>query len=694
MHGLMELFDPNSGTAALLDIARRYALLLRLGWTSRRTIVLCSWDAEEFGMIGSTEWVEQNLVNLGSKAVAYLNVDCAVQGPGFYAGATPQLDDLLVEVTKKVKDPDSEGMTLYMTWKTTNKGVNIQRLAGVDSDFAPFVQHAGVPSIDLYYGRGNGSGLLDQGFHAMTNIKLRSTDAPSEATYLCRSLCRTLRTHGHIFRSITLLLTPITGWQSMGDPLFQRHVASKLPRSFSSHSMFFSAIAGVWGLVALQLADDPILPLNYLSYAAQLQEFAAAANEAHKEAKVRYEALCSMVLQKSWSLPSCRDLRARRFSAPELGAIANKGYGGVNSLLTDTTIDAYRHAPSHSLSSDGTTGMSSRAPDWNTKENIVVLMELGHHQLTGRRVEASHAAVGPPRVSIFDFLYSLYKLTTPHNKTRKTVSPHAEVDWVVPVSCAQLLFIDCRGFESNKNARKLREQETLGNISELKKRMLNDRLMFAERGFLDPEGLQGRQWFKHLVYGPPRDPESKLVFFPGTADAISLSRRMNREEGQASIQHEIWRVSRAIQRAAHALKGLMGTCGRLCSFHDRAMPEPPSIIHQQRPQYARVDVVWNEPDIDEEDEASDDSNVGLVFELKMVDADPLDLLHFLKFVSLEDFIELLKDLGLSNVCLATIASEGMIWSDFGVQVASTALFNISVTLAMPNSNSNLGYPKP
>ncbi|XP_028116860.1 probable glutamate carboxypeptidase AMP1 isoform X2 [Camellia sinensis] len=145
--------DPNSGTAALLDIARRYALLLRLGWNPRRSIVLCSWDAEEFGMIGSTEWVEQNLVNLGSKAVAYLNVDCAVQGPGFFAGATPQLDNLLVEVTKKVKDPDSEDVSLYERWTTTNKRVNIQRLSGVDSDFAPFLQHAGVPSIDLYYGR-------------------------------------------------------------------------------------------------------------------------------------------------------------------------------------------------------------------------------------------------------------------------------------------------------------------------------------------------------------------------------------------------------------------------------------------------------------------------------------------------------------------------------------------------------------
>lgn len=64
--------------------------------------------------IGSTEWVEQNLVNLGSKAVAYLNVDCAVQGPGFFAGATPQLDNLILEVIKKVNL--KEGNTILHHW--------------------------------------------------------------------------------------------------------------------------------------------------------------------------------------------------------------------------------------------------------------------------------------------------------------------------------------------------------------------------------------------------------------------------------------------------------------------------------------------------------------------------------------------------------------------------------------------------
>ncbi|WKA01483.1 hypothetical protein VitviT2T_019764 [Vitis vinifera] len=205
--------DPNSGTAGLLDIACRYALMMRQGWQPRRTIVLCSWDAEEFGMIGSTEWVEQNLLNLGSEVVAYLNVDCAVQGPGFFAAATPQLDNLLIEVAKKVQDPDSESMTIYDNWMITNKVINIQRLSGVDSDFSPLLQHAGVPSVDLYYGR----------------------DFPVYHT---------------AFDSYNWMT-------NHGDPLFQRHVA----------------VAGVWGLLALHLADDPILPFNYVSYIEQLWNY-------------------------------------------------------------------------------------------------------------------------------------------------------------------------------------------------------------------------------------------------------------------------------------------------------------------------------------------------------------------------------------------------------------------------------------
>ncbi|XP_048426425.1 probable glutamate carboxypeptidase AMP1 [Pyrus x bretschneideri] len=343
--------DPNSGTAALLDIARRYSLLLRSGWNPRRTIILCSWDAEEFGMVGSTEWVEQNIANLGSKTVAYLNVDCAVQGPGFFVRATPQLDNLILEVTKMVKDPDSVGATVYEKWMAENRSIDIQRLSAVDSDFAPFLQHAGIPSTDMYYG----------------------IDFPVYHTAF------------DAYEWMT----------NFGDPLFQRHVA----------------VAGIWGLVALHLADDSIIPFNFLSYADQL-----------------------------------------------------KHYKDVLSNLLDGGVSL--------------------------------------HPLTTAIQEFAYAAK-----------------------------------------------------EAEDEAQKLREQENTSELVILKKRALNDRLMLAERGFLDSGGLQGRQWFKHLVYGPPGEHGSKLSFFPGVGDAMLRAKRTSRREGQAKIQHEIWRVARAIQRAANSLRG-------------------------------------------------------------------------------------------------------------------------------------------
>ncbi|XP_021718250.1 probable glutamate carboxypeptidase AMP1 [Chenopodium quinoa] len=342
--------DPNSGTAALLDVARRYAFLMRLGWRPRRTIIFCSWDAEEFGMIGSTEWVEENIMNLGSRAVAYLNVDCAVQGPGLFPSMTPQLDDLLTDITKKIEDPDAADKTIFDQWTARNKGINIQRLSGVDSDFAPFLQHVGVPSVDIYYG----------------------TDFPVYHT---------------AFDSYDWML-------NHGDPLFHRH----------------AAVAGLWGLLALRLADDPILPFNYHSYAMQLQEYTSV--------------------------------------------LSNKLEGRVSFTPISTSI-----------------------------KNLFAVAQ-----------------------------------------------------------------------EVEEEAKNLRAEGVSSDLEVLKKRMLNDRLMLAERGFLDVEGQLGNQWFKHLVYGPSNHYDSKVDFFPSIANAISQSTQTKREN-QATIQHEIWRVARAIQRVANALKG-------------------------------------------------------------------------------------------------------------------------------------------
>ncbi|KAL0374419.1 UNVERIFIED_CONTAM: putative glutamate carboxypeptidase LAMP1 [Sesamum radiatum] len=138
--------DPNSGTACLLEVAERLWKLQKKGWKPRRTIIFCNWDAEEYGLIGSTEWVEENRQMLASRVVAYLNVDVAVGGAGFKASATPQLDELLIQAAKQVGDPDNSSQTVYDSWISSTNNPEIGRLGGAGSDYSAFVQHIGVPS--------------------------------------------------------------------------------------------------------------------------------------------------------------------------------------------------------------------------------------------------------------------------------------------------------------------------------------------------------------------------------------------------------------------------------------------------------------------------------------------------------------------------------------------------------------------
>ncbi|XP_020179724.1 probable glutamate carboxypeptidase PLA3 [Aegilops tauschii subsp. strangulata] len=354
--------DPNSGTAALLDVARRLGIMLRSGWTPRRTIILCSWDAEEFGMIGSTEWVEENLGDLQSKAVAYLNVDCAVQGMGLFAGSTPQLDKLLIDVTRQVKDPDVEGKTVHDTWSTMNGGINIERLARTDSDFAPFLHHAGIPCVDLYYGK------EFPGYHTALD------------SYI---------------------------WmEKHGDPLFLRHLA----------------ITEIWGLLALRLANDLVLPFDYHTYASQLQEHT--------------------------------NVLADRMNNSQSVSVINGFINDLSSAATEVQKEA---------------------------------------------------------------------------KELKLLDIH-----------------DGRGL--------------------IRRRLLNDRLLLAERSFLHAEGLQGRTWYKHLMYSPPEDYESELSFFPGIADAISRRGNQSTRQRQAAVRQELWRVAMAIQRAANVLRGEFGAHNKPINF--------------------------------------------------------------------------------------------------------------------------------
>lgn len=141
--------DPNSGTAMLLSLAETLGKMAKTGNRPERSILIAHWDAEEHGVIGSSEWVEQLKDELQAKAVAYINLDGAVSGKTFSAASSPSLKTILAEVTKKVKYPYTEE-TVFENWAKEKAEPNIGNLGG-GSDHIAFYMHAGVPSLNAGY---------------------------------------------------------------------------------------------------------------------------------------------------------------------------------------------------------------------------------------------------------------------------------------------------------------------------------------------------------------------------------------------------------------------------------------------------------------------------------------------------------------------------------------------------------------
>ena len=225
--------DPNSGSSAMLELARGFGELIKQGWTPRRTIILCSWDGEEYGLIGSTEFAEEHAADLREKAVAYLNVDTAVAGGNFGAAAVPSLWRVLRDVTRDVKDP-KKGTSVYQQWQERareargNDGAPTAEARigslGSGSDYTPFLQHLGVPSTDM-------------GFNGDYGVYHSAYDS-------------------------------FYWMDHFGDPGFVYHTAA----------------AQLWGILTMRLANAEALPFDYTDYANQIRDFFS---EAMKLAKQR-----------------------------------------------------------------------------------------------------------------------------------------------------------------------------------------------------------------------------------------------------------------------------------------------------------------------------------------------------------------------------------------------------------------------
>ena len=163
--------DNVSGTTSVLEAARAVAEELKAGRRPRRTIVFATWDAEEWGLVGSTEYVEEDSLRLARHAVAYLNQDVAAQGVTFGGGGSPSLREVLRSVARAVPDP--AGGSVYDVWRRRSEVGSGRAVAGTPgatvivsstavelpmsdpgggSDFAGFYNHLGIPIAEWGFG--------------------------------------------------------------------------------------------------------------------------------------------------------------------------------------------------------------------------------------------------------------------------------------------------------------------------------------------------------------------------------------------------------------------------------------------------------------------------------------------------------------------------------------------------------------
>jgi N-acetylated-alpha-linked acidic dipeptidase len=220
--------DPSSGTASMMELTRALGQLAQQGMRPRRTIVVCSWDGEEVGLTGSTEWGEQFAKELKEKGVAYINVDEATSGPNFHGQAIASLAPMLEETTRSLQDPS--GKTLYEAWKATaerekgsaqsgpfNSGAANSTLTdtriGSGSDHTVFLNFVGMPVIGL-------------GFEGDYGVYHSAYD-------------------------------DFFWMNKFGDPGYHYH----------------TLMSQLWGVTALRLANADLLPFDFAIYAANIRQF-------------------------------------------------------------------------------------------------------------------------------------------------------------------------------------------------------------------------------------------------------------------------------------------------------------------------------------------------------------------------------------------------------------------------------------
>jgi len=230
--------DPSSGTVSVHEMVRGFGALVKKGWKPLRTIVIGSWDAEEYGLIGSTEYGEDFAEFIDKHVVAYLNLDSSVSGSRFRMSASPSLAHLVRGVAEKVPHPTQPGLTLW----DANKDNGVLYGDHLDEEVMNMYEEELRNADDL--------GISPLGSGSDYTVFLQRIGVASTNGGFASTLHDAVYHYHSVFDS--------QAWQERyGDPGFLRHVA----------------IAKSLGLQALGLADSIVLPLNTTHYALELGSY-------------------------------------------------------------------------------------------------------------------------------------------------------------------------------------------------------------------------------------------------------------------------------------------------------------------------------------------------------------------------------------------------------------------------------------
>ncbi|KAG7440790.1 Zn-dependent exopeptidase [Guyanagaster necrorhizus] len=457
---VMGAADPTSGTASIAETIRGFGVLMRKGWKPLRTIVIASWDAEEYGLIGSTEWGEDFAEFIDKYVVAYVNLDVSVGGSRYSAQASPLLAHLVQQTALDIPHPTDKDRTLWDATKDTGTyfGARKDGETVIDPDVVARSE-AHANAVDAL-----GVGVLGSGSDYtvfLQRLGISSTNG---------GFGQTINDPVYHYHSVY----DSERWMELyGDPGFFRH----------------TAVAKHLGLQVLRLADNVVLPFNTTHYSYELENY--------------LDNVENLVSAQSVDI----DLSPLRQSIHSLQA--------ASLALDYEKLAAERNIIKVIKKWRKEASKMKKLKKKLRKAYCKVRKALGHPCEPHRREEQHQPAEEERRVHHAGFEHRIGRLPA----WRQEV---AENEMLYGIAL-QAGFKESRRGCVKAEIRRF-SHFPIGEMKEAVKclRAVNQKLVTFERGFISEDGIPEREWFKHLGVAPGKWLGYGATTLPALTESITI----------------------------------------------------------------------------------------------------------------------------------------------------------------------------